>query len=723
MRHTAWKTLAGIIFVVMLSVALISAAATVPAVIEQPGSQPGDANLETPDKCDNCHGGYNAATEPAFNWRGSMMANALRDPIFWAAVSVAEQDFIPNTTVWNNLMPGTTPDTGGVGDLCLRCHTPDGWLARRSTPTDGSGLAASDFNSGVSCDLCHRLVDPASSEGMSMVKSDRQPFWTNPDTGLVEGFYGSGQYVVDSGSAKRGPFDDATARHQFIPSTYHRSGDLCGTCHDVSNPAAGDLAPNSGRLDETQLGSRVAFHYPPYAYGIVERTYSEWKSSAWDTQLVRNFTGLPANLQTIGGAPEWASHFPEYNSSSSSLYNPPRSYSCQTCHMPPVTGQGCNKNPEIRTDLPLHDQTGGNTWIPEAMIWLSGQGKLKGGALTQLQIDAMRDGVRRARLDLRRAASIEAVTAGDGASLLVRVTNLTGHKFLSGYPEGRRAWVNVRFDDQNGLLLAELGRYDTSTADLAHDSRVYEVRPGMTRDWAQTLVSVGYDRTMPLTFHADGSVEHTLGAFVDGTLGETLETFHFVLNNKILADHRIPPYGMSAQEAAKRNVLPVPADAYPVMTDGTYRYWDDITVPVPPGTARADVTLFYQSTSKEYIAFLRHANTTTTTGEDLYQAWLNTGMSPPEMMATASWTAPPCPGPPAPVADLMVSAGAGVDLSWTEVSGATGYRVYRYLTPNRSDSPVMIPTSLPSAADAALRDGVNYFYDVRAINACGESAP
>jgi hypothetical protein len=103
------------------------AADTVPTNIQQPGTQPGEvSNLESPDKCDNCHGGYNTSTEPAFNWRGSMMANAGRDPIFWATVAVAEQDF------------------DGAGDLCIRCHSTAGWLAGRSTPTDGSGLAAGD---------------------------------------------------------------------------------------------------------------------------------------------------------------------------------------------------------------------------------------------------------------------------------------------------------------------------------------------------------------------------------------------------------------------------------------------------------------------------------------------------------------------------------------------------------------------------------------------------
>jgi len=53
------------------------AADVVPGAIQQPGTQPLEiSNLESPDKCDNCHGGYNSSVEPAHNWRGSMMAVA-----------------------------------------------------------------------------------------------------------------------------------------------------------------------------------------------------------------------------------------------------------------------------------------------------------------------------------------------------------------------------------------------------------------------------------------------------------------------------------------------------------------------------------------------------------------------------------------------------------------------------------------------------------------------
>ena len=161
-----------IIFLMLLGgIGVAMAALSVPSTIDQPGTQPGDVrNLESPDKCDNCHGGYDPAVEPAFNWRASMMANAGRDPIFWATLAITEQDL------------------DGAGDLCIRCHSTAGWLAGRSTPTDGSGLTAGDAD-GVECDFCHKLTNPDNTEYRGVMNA---PFIANNGT---DGFYGSGKSI------------------------------------------------------------------------------------------------------------------------------------------------------------------------------------------------------------------------------------------------------------------------------------------------------------------------------------------------------------------------------------------------------------------------------------------------------------------------------------------------------------------------------------------------
>ena len=35
------------------------------------------------------------------------------------------------------------------------------------------------------------------------------------------------------------------------------------------------------------------------------------------------------------------------------------------------------------------------------------------------------------------------------------VTNLTGHKLITGYPEGRRMWLNIKWYDSNNQIIRE----------------------------------------------------------------------------------------------------------------------------------------------------------------------------------------------------------------------------------------------------------------------------
>ena len=62
-----------------------------PAVF-MPGSQPSDGYAFTPSgNCTTCHGGYDAVVEADFAWKGSMMGNAARDPLFYATMTIANQ--------------------------------------------------------------------------------------------------------------------------------------------------------------------------------------------------------------------------------------------------------------------------------------------------------------------------------------------------------------------------------------------------------------------------------------------------------------------------------------------------------------------------------------------------------------------------------------------------------------------------------------------------------
>jgi hypothetical protein len=628
----------------------------VPNEVEQPGTQPNEVGtLESPDKCDNCHGGYSPAVEPAHNWRGSMMANAGRDPIFWATLAVAEQDF------------------DGAGDLCIRCHSPAGWTAGRSTPTDGSALDPKDAD-GVQCDLCHAMTDPDGGEHIGV---QNPPFEANDGGAPPEGYYGSGMYVLWDGSDKLGPYSDAEARHQFLESQFHRDNDFCGTCHDVSNPVVGDLAPNNGTQPTadfvvasgeygTPVDGKAAFNNFPFQYGIVERTFSEFKASALDDH------DIPTTWSTMPGELKAGALQVAYDNTSTVPGNTyadgsPRYFNCQVCHMRPIEGAGCNKKgAPIRKDLPLHDMTGGNYWIPDAIQWQDQRGLLRlGGGLTSTQIAALDAGKARAMKQLSQAATLS--VTGD----VVTVLNHTGHKLISGYPEGRRMWLNIKWYDANGGPVGEDGRYDwisvtldgqtmqvKSLVDL-HDpnTKVYEAHYGMTQEWAAKLVGdFGVPTDLVLEYDRNtGEPSYRLGELAASSPGANHETFHFVLNNTVIKDNRIPPYGMVYEEARQRNAVPVPADQY--RAGDVYNYWDDFTMSPPAGAEYATIDLLYQPTSWEYIQFLYLANNggnpfLADEGKNLLDAWLGTGMAEPYVMASATWGSPPAP----PVMELFVSS-------------------------------------------------------------------
>jgi hypothetical protein len=717
------------------------AADTVPTDIQQPGTQPNEiGSLGSPDRCDNCHGGYNTSVEPAHNWRGSMMSNAGRDPIFWATVAIAEQDF------------------DGAGDLCIRCHSTAGWLAGRSTPTDGSGLGSSDGD-GVECDYCHKVTNPDNCEHIGemfdpFIANDLDSPTCAPDTG----YFGSGMSSMWGGSDMLGPYDDAAARHQFMQSKFHRDVDFCGTCHDVSNAAVGNLAPNHGTQPTADpvvangtLGGSVdgkaAFNNFPYEYGIVERTFSEYKSGLISQTLVDNYVNLPADLQ--GGALMAIYNDATANGTRSANYEDgdPRYYSCQSCHMRPVTGTGCNKNGvPVRTDLPLHDMTGGNYWMPEAMKYLDTQGKLRlGGGLTASQITAMDDGALRAKQQLNLAASL--TVSGN----TVKVVNHTGHKLISGYPEGRRMWLNIKwYDGVSPDPIHEDGEYGAITVNIdgtqtqvntildLHDpdTKIYEAHYGMTQEWAQTLMKVNAAYYGPIVLDYDretGADGITIADLAQESPGTEHETFHFVLNNTVVKDNRIPPYGMDYEEARKRNALPVPDTQYG--GGPTYNYFDEVSLNPPSGAQYATVDLVYQPTSWEYIQFLYLANNGTDPaqggnaflgmeGEYMLEAWLNKGMAEPYAMASATWGTPPgeCNAP----TPTMLAANPGdsqVQTVWQEIPGdpdIVGYKLY-YDQAGKAQLIVDLLQLANEYVDTGLTNGQEYCYKVSSYYADCES--
>lgn len=611
------------------------------------GSQPRQSGqLETPDKCDNCHGGYDSKVEPAFNWRGSMMAQAARDPFFYACMTIANQD------------------AAFSGDFCIRCHSPAGWLEGRSVPTDGSALNQND-RQGVQCDFCHKLVKPTPL-GVNPYPND--PDYVSSGTYARDQAYlatlshippksANGMYIADSDNSKRGPYKDAVARHKMYYSPFHKDAAICGTCHDVSNPAFDRNYDASGNSYYTlnALGAPPP-SFDPYTQFPVERTYSEWLRSAYNTPQ-----GVYA--PQFGGNKQYVS-------------------TCQDCHMRDVTGKGCNKaDAPVRNDLPLHDMTGGNTWVPDILpIFFP----------AEVNSAALAAGKQRAAYMLQKAATLE--VSGTIPNISVKVINETGHKLPSGYPEGRRLWLNVKAFDSNNNLIAEYGGYDYASATLnTSNTKVYEIKLGMSNE---VLAATS------LSNLSDGS------------------SFHFVLNNMVVKDNRIPPRGFTNQ-AFKEIQSPHVAYSYP---DG--QYWDVTPYALPSNTAYYEVNLFYQTVSKDYVEFLKDENRTNDMGIRLYNAWASTGKSAPVLMASFKSNTPAVDNiPPSAPTNLTALAPKfnTVNLSWnpsTDNVGVTGYYVYRT---DKGTTPIATVTTT-TYTDGTVRATTTYSYNVQAFDAAGNKS-
>ena len=496
-------------------------------------------------------------------WRGTMMGQSGRDPLVWSALAVANAD------------------APSAGDYCLRCHVPRGWLEGRSHPASGAALTVQDMSNGVACAVCHRMVDPRPSESeIPAVDANVRDALTAT---IPADYAGSATVVLDPNDNRRGPFDLSSSfdYHTAYQTAFLGQASeaitrsrLCATCHDLDNPMlewdAGRQQYWPNQMDEATANADLDRLFP------IERTYSEWLHSAY----------------ADGGvyAPAFAGAQPDGVVEA-----------CQDCHLQRTTGAAADPqfNPVTRDCgargcLPEHMMAGGNAWTPALLQdpdWrLSAEDEAEYLDVT----------VQRAEYMLRNAASLTVTLAPSGTQMAatVRVTNEAGHKLPTGYPEGRLMWLNLQAYDADGALVYESGAYDETAGELTPDPapKVYEVKQGITPELADVL-------GLPA------------GA-----------SFHFVLNNTVVKDNRIPPRGYTQAAFDEDGLRPVGA----TYADG--QHWDETIYLLPGEATRVNVRLYYRTASKAYIDFLR-ANGGVD-GEALGALW-EASKSPPVLMATA----------------------------------------------------------------------------------------
>ena len=208
----------------------------------QPGTQPnGDSmtfdQIVGSSNCTFCHGEFNVETAPYDPWVSSMMGQSARDPVWHAALSIANQD------------------VKFGGETCIRCHAPRAWLSGKSFTTESFDIFtefdAEDFD-GINCNFCHRAVNPVpcddydpdhpencyvdgmSAKGFPPASGDfSEPYGEPyPDSSIIgeltaENLHERATYVVDL-DMRRGPYGPTRSTSHGTASTARPTGTSSG---------------------------------------------------------------------------------------------------------------------------------------------------------------------------------------------------------------------------------------------------------------------------------------------------------------------------------------------------------------------------------------------------------------------------------------------------------------------------------------------------------------
>lgn len=513
----------------------------------------------TSPRCGQCHDSAPGATANLdeqgrsvglfSQWSATAMGNSARDPLFRTALA--------------NEIARAPAAAGAIASVCLTCHSPMGRHAqlRAGQATTlglvyGSGPESDLARDGVACAACHQMAAAGLGQEASF----------------------SGGYQLGTQREIYGPYAAPFANpmknmvgYTPVQGAHLQDSALCGSCHTLVTEALTAEGKGTGHKMGEQL------------------TYLEWRRSAYSTE---------------GGGTS------------------PRS--CQSCHMPDAQDDGKPLQTRLarkpngsdfsqiqpRGPFSRHTFAGANTLLPKLLR--QGRAQLN----PQASDAALSQAEQIARDNLgKNAAALQilGLVAGQGTlDFRVRVTNLAGHKFPSGYPS-RRAFLQVEVLDAAGALLWQSGQVDAQGRLLGPNGQPLPAElPGGPYHPHRAQISAA-DQVLVYESVMDD--------------GHGVPSFDLLGAEGFLKDNRLLPIGHHDETTGPLSTVPIG------VSDGDFAAGSDevalhLTLAGKPAQVR--VSLRYQTFGPRYLAEMARRPTAEAAA---LQAMVQTGNLSPELVA------------------------------------------------------------------------------------------
>ncbi len=331
----------------------------------------------------------------------------------------------------------------GLEDKCTSCHAP---MGRYDKFLSGQGhFSIAELTQdpiakdGVSCLACHMQ----SADSLGLTFSGTLHFDTN---NVLYGPYGSKTDPPIFGA----PMESFVGYNPVYGAHINDAG-ICAGCHTLITETA-DLE-----------GNLTGDHF------VEQATYHEWLNSSFNTDA-----------------------------------DPENGLSCQACHMPrigdAVVISALYDFLTPRSPFGQHHLAGANVFMLNLL-----KHNLTELELTSSSVRFDTTIARTMRMLQNQSILLETSVAGRSADELdvdVKLTNLAGHKFPSGYP-ARRAFIELHVKDDQGATLFRSGAWDPSYEVIGHDANFephYDVitQEDQAQIYEMVMADVNGDKTTVL---------------------------------------------------------------------------------------------------------------------------------------------------------------------------------------------------------------------------------